>query len=442
MKIPAIKGFDQAAFEKYLKNTGMLMFGKVGSLVIKMLVTIQIANYLGAFNNGVLNGAIIYVTLFAAVASLGLDQFVVKELHTYPEDRDRILGTAFRMKFFAGLICIPAIYLTWFFFSLDDTPYLYILILSFIGVFQSFNVIDAYFQSEVKSKYIMQVQIAATLLSALIKLVLICTKSPLELFIYAAIFDFIWLAAGYFLVYSRKGRSVFNWKFDYKLSKKLLSFSWPLIISGIMVSLYMNIDQLMLHEMIGPAAQGTYTTAVNFSAAWYFVPSVIVSSLFPAILNARRDDPVRYRKRIQDLYDLMVWFSVSFAIVITLTAPLIYKLLKPEYADAAPILAVHVWSGVFVFLGTANGQYMIAENFNKMTFYRTGVGALINIILNLWFIPLMGIMGAAVATLVAYFASTFFIFFIPKLRDQAIMMFKSLFLITLIQKIRIQLQKV
>ena len=435
MKLPTIKGFDQAAFEKYLKNTGLLMLGKVGSLIIKMLVTIQIANYLKPFNNGILNGAIIYVGLFAAVASLGLDQFIIKELHTYPSNRDRILGTAFRMKFIAGVLCIPAIYISWFFFSLDDTPYLYVLILSFMGIFQSFNVIDSYFQSEVKSKYIMQVQIAATLLSAMIKMVLIYIKSPLEFFIYASIGDFIWMAVGYFLVYNRKGRQLLNWKFDYNLSRKLLSFSWPLIISGIMVSLYMNIDQLMLHEMISPAAQGTYTTAVTFSAAWYFVPGVIVSSLFPAILNARRDDPERYQKRLQNLYDLMVWFSMTFAVVVTFASPVIYRLM-PHYSAAAPILAVHVWSGVFVFLGTANGQYMIAEDLSKLTFLRNGIGAAVNIILNLWFIPLIGIMGAAIATLIAYFTSTFFVFFIPKLRPQAIMMLKSLLLITLIQKIR------
>jgi O-antigen/teichoic acid export membrane protein len=191
----------------------------------------------------------------------------------------------------------------------------------------------------------------------------------------------------------------------------------------------------MLHEMAGPAAQGIYSTAVNFSAAWYFVPIVIVSSLFPAILNARRDDPVRYQKRLQNLYDIMVWFSMFFALIVTIAAPLIYKLFKPEYASAAPILAVHVWSGIFVFLGTANGQYLIAENFNKLTFVRTSVGAVLNILLNLWLIPAMGAIGAAVATLISYFASTFFIVFIPPLRAQALMMLKSLFLITLFQKI-------
>ncbi|SMC74067.1 flippase [Pedobacter africanus] len=436
MKFPAIKGFDHEAFNKYLKNTGMLMFGKIGSLVIKMLVSIQIANHLGAFNNGILNGAIVYVALFAAVASLGLDQFTVKELHAYPEERDRILGTAFGMRLMAGLLCIPVIYLSWQFFGLEKTPYLYVLILSFTGFFQSFNIIDSYFQSEVQSKYIMQVQITATLLAAGIKLVLIFSNCALVWFVYASIFDFISLALGYLAVYNRKGRSVGQWKFDLRLARKLISFSWPLIISGIMVSLYMYIDQLMLHEMSGPAAQGLYSTAVAFSSAWYFVPTIIVSSLFPAILNARRDDPERYQKRLQNLYDIMVWFSILFALVVTIAAPLIYKLFKPEYASAAPILAVHVWSGIFVFLGTANTQYMIAENLNKITFIRTTVGAIVNILLNLWLIPVMGPLGAAVATLISYFVSTFFVVFIPQLRRQALMMLKSLFLITLFQKIR------
>ncbi|MDR6785776.1 O-antigen/teichoic acid export membrane protein [Pedobacter africanus] len=435
MKFPAIKGFDQTAFNKYLKNTGMLMFGKIGSLVIKMLVGIQIANHLGAFNYGILNGAIVYVALFAAVASLGLDQFTVKELHAYPKERDRILGTAFAMKVMAGLLCIPVIYIAWQLHDLEKTPYIYVLILSFTGLFQSFNIIDSYFQSEVQSKYIMQVQIAATLLAAIIKLVLIFGNCALIWFVYASIFDFLTLAIGYLIVYNRKGRSIGQWKFDRILAKRLMSFSWPLIISGLMVSLYMYIDQLMLHEMVGPDAQGLYTTAVTFSSAWYFVPTIIVSSLFPAILNARRDDPARYQKRLQNLYDIMVWFSMLFALGVTIAAPVIYGLFNKEYAGAAPILAIHVWSGIFVFLGTANTQYMIAENFNKFTFVRTTIGAILNVLLNLWLIPHMGGLGAAIATLISYFVSTFSILLVPKLRGQGIMMLKSLFLLTAFQKI-------
>lgn len=439
MKLPAIKGFNEEAFNKYLKNTGLLMLGRVGSLAIKMFVSIKVANYLLGYNNGILTTSITYVYLFASIAGLGLDQFIVKELHQNPTNRDKILGTAFLLKVMAGLACIPTIFIAWQIYPLSDISYQIIFILSFTGLFQSLTVVDAYFQSEVKSKYIMQVQIIGNLISAAVKFTLILTNSPLLYFVISYIFDIFLLSIGYFGVYQRKGRSIFNWGFDGKLAKKLLHYSWPLIISGIMVSVYMKIDLLMLKEIIGGKKgvkeAGIYQTAAGFSEALNFVPVAIVSSLFPAILNARRDDPERYKKRLQNLYDLMVWMSLAFAIFVTFASPIIYKLFKPEYATAAPALAIHVWGSIFVFLGVASGQYLIAEGYSKLTFIRTGVGAIVNIILNLLLIPTMGMIGTSIATVIAYFAAAFMVLLIPKTRPQGIMMLKSLFLVTAFQKI-------
>ncbi len=435
MRFPGIPGFDQQALEKYFKNTGWLFVGRIGSLLIKFIVSINIANYLGRSSNGILNGGLVYIYFFSAIASLGLDQFIVKELHQFPENRDQILGTSFWMKVSAGFCCIPLIYVAYLIYPAEGTPYRYVFVFSFIGIIQSFNVIDAYFQSQVKSKYIMQVQIFGNVVSAIIKLLLIFTKQPLQFFVYAYTFDILLLSAGYYFTYQRKQRSIFNWSYNRRLAHKLLLYSWPLIISGIMVSLYMKIDLIMLQNMSGVKEAGAYATVAQMSEAWNFIPSVIVTSLFPAILNAKRDDAGRYKKRIQHLYDLMVYLSVPTAIVITFASPLIYKLYKPEYAYAAPVLSVHIWSGIFVFLGAASSQYLIAENFNTLTFIRTGFGALVNIVLNLVLIPKMGMMGAAIATLTAYASATFFVICIPKVSDQGVMMLKSLFLVSLAKKI-------
>ena len=435
MRIPSIPGFDQQALEKYFKNTGWLFVGRIGSLLIKLIVSIKIANYLGRENNGVYIGGTTYIYFFSAIATLGLDQFIVKELHQFPKNRDQILGTSFWMKVFAGLFCIPLIWLAYQIYPAEGTPYYFVLIFSTIGIVQSLNVIDSYFQSEVQSKYIMQVQVAGNLVSAAIKVALIFAGAPIVSFVYAYAFDFLLISIGYFFTYQRNGRNIFNWAFNGKLAKKLLSLSWPLIISGIMVALYMKIDQLMIQNLSGTKESGAYATVASLSEAWNFVPSVIVTSLFPAILNARRDDLLRYKKRIQNLYDLMVYLSLPVALVITFASPIIYKFYNPEYSYAAPTLSVHIWSGVFVFLGAANSQYLIAEGYVKLTFMRTGFGAVVNILLNLILIPKMGMMGAAIATLVAYASSAFFILFIPKTRQQGLMMFKSLFLISLFQKI-------
>jgi len=435
MRFPTIPGFDQQAFQKYFKNTGMMFVGRVGSLAIKMIVGIAVANYLHRENNGILNGGTVYIYFFSAIATLGLDQYIVKELHEFPDNRDQILGTSFLMKLFAGLCCIPLIWAAYNIYPAKGTPYHYVFIFSSIGIIQAFNVIDSYFQSQVQSKYIMQVQIIGNLISALIKLVLIYLKQPLIWFVYAYTIDFLLLSIGYYFTYQRKGRSVFNWSFNLVLSKKLLYYSWPLIISGIMVALYTRIDMLMLQNISGVKESGAYATVAQISEAWNFIPAVIVTTLFPAILNARRDDVERYKKRIQNLYDLMVYISLPVALIITFAAPLIYKFFKPEYAYAAPTLSVHIWSGLFVFLGAASGQYLIAENLNKLTFVRTGFGAVVNIVLNLVLIPKMGMMGAAFATLIAYASSTMFIIFIPKVSSQGVMMLKSLFFISLLNKV-------
>jgi O-antigen/teichoic acid export membrane protein len=407
----------------------------VGSLLIKMIVSISVTNYLHRSNNGILTGGTVYIYFFSAIATLGLDQFIVKELHQFPDNRDQILGTSFWMKVIAGFCCIPLIYIAYLIYPAKGTPYDYVLIFSTIGIIQAFNVIDSYFQSQVQSKYIMQVQISGNLVSAAIKLLFIYFKMPLIWFVYAYTFDFLLLSIGYYFTYQRKQRSIFKWTFSYPLASKLLKYSWPLMVSGIMVSLYMKIDQIMLQNMAGVKEAGAYATVATLSEAWNFIPAVIVTSLFPAILNAKRDDLDRYKKRIQNLYDLMVYLSVPVAIVITFASPLIYKLYKPEYAYAAPVLSVHIWSGVFVFLGAASSQYLIAENYNTLTFIRTGFGAAINIILNIILIPKMGMMGAAIATLVAYASANFFIIFIPKVSGQGVMMFKSLFLISLVQRL-------
>jgi O-antigen/teichoic acid export membrane protein len=107
MKFPAVPGFNQQAFEKYLKNTGWLFLARVGSLAIKILAGIAVVNYLGAPANGMLNYPLVFITFFIAIAALGLDGFITRELLASPGKKGLLLGTAFRMRLIAGILVIP-----------------------------------------------------------------------------------------------------------------------------------------------------------------------------------------------------------------------------------------------------------------------------------------------------------------------------------------------
>jgi O-antigen/teichoic acid export membrane protein len=189
----------------------------------------------------------------------------------------------------------------------------------------------------------------------------------------------------------------------------------------------MRIDQVMLGEMIGAQAVGLYAAAVKLAELWSFVPGAITISVFPSIIAAKNTGVEMYGKRMQQLYDLMALLSIGIAVVITiLSREVMGFLYGSAFIEASSTLMVYIWSGVATFLGIASSQFLTAENLTRISLYRTLIGMILNVLLNLLLIPSMGIVGAAVATLISYTAATFSVAFFSASRSQAAMMLKSL----------------
>jgi len=171
----------------------------------------------------------------------------------------------------------------------------------------------------------------------------------------------------------------------------------------------MKIDQIMLGQMVGDEAVGIYSAAVRVSEVWYFIPTTIVASVFPAILEAKKRSEAQYYQRLQRLYDLMVWLSVSVALPMTLlSTPIVTLLFGEAFAASGPVLAIHIWAALFVFLGVASGKWFLAENRQLLSFQRTALGMIVNVILNFLLIPGFGVMGAAIATVISQATAAWF----------------------------------
>lgn len=442
MKIPAIPGFDPEAFQKYFKNTGWLMLGKILSMIVGFII----ARYLGPGSFGDLSFAEALTAIVAAVGTLGLDSFIIREIIHDPDKRDEILGTSFWLRIGANALLVPlsiTIYLFYHNISANPgTPLTSVVaLLAFASFFKSFNIIDSYFQSQVQSKYVVQVQNVALVISALVKAALVIFKLPMIYFALALVLDGVLLAGGLVLIYHIKDLHLSAWKFNRKRARSLINKSWPLILSSVMVSIYLKIDLVMLKQL-GSEQVGIYNSAAKISESWYFIPVAIITSVFPAMIHARKTDIVRFNKRLQNLYDLLIIISLPVAVIISFWASDIIALIYgQQYYGAGTILSIHIWSAIFVFYGSASSQYLLAEGFTFITFLRTSIGAVINIVLNVFLIPIYGGIGAAIATLIGYFTATFFILLLPNTRKHAIMMLRSLFMISIISNISTFLSK-
>jgi len=426
-KIKSLK--ENQGFMKYFRNTSWLFAEKILRMIVGLFVGIWIARYLGPEQFGLFSYAQSFVGLFTAIATLGLDGIVVRELVKAPEEADKLIGTSFILKIFGAILTLIILAIAINFTSNDSYTNTLIFIIASATIFQSFNVIDFYFQAKVLSKYVVFANIFSLFVSSLIKIYLIINEAELEAFALVILFDSFVLASGFIYFYLKQDLSIRKWEFDKDLAINLLKDSWPLILSGLVISIYMKIDQVMIKEMLDTKAVGNYAAAVRLSEAWYFIPMVISSSLFPAIINAKKENEELYYKRLQNLYSLMVWIAIAIALPMTFLSDWIVDLLfGNQYSEAGNVLMIHIWVGISVFFGVSNNKWLLIENLQKYRIQIDVFGAILNIILNLLLIPKFGIYGAAIATLVSYF-STFLIVFLyfKKLRKSLKMFFISIF---------------
>lgn len=422
-------------FKKYFKNTSWLFFERAIKILVAFFVGIYIARYLGPSDYGLLNYSESFVGLFLAIATLGLDNIVVRELVKDIKKRDELLGTAFVLKIIGAFLIFGLIAIAVRLTDNDNFTNLLIFIIAAGTIFQSFNVISFYFQSIVLSKYVVYSQTISTILGAIVNLFLIFFNMPLVYFALVILMQNILLAIGLILTYKSQKLIIFNWKLQANLAIRLLKDSWPLILSGIAIVIYMKIDQVMIKVMLGTKAVGVYAVAVKLSAVWYFIPMVICNSIFPAIINSKRINERLYYGRLQKLYNLMTWLAIGIAVPITfLSDDIIRILFGYQYQGAAAVLKIHIWAGVFVFLGVASTKYLITENYTKLSLLKTIAGAIVNVILNIILITRYNINGAAIATVFSQFVACFLITVFPKTHKNSILMLKSIFLIDSIRK--------
>ena len=424
------KLYKHEGFIKYSTNTSWLLLEKILRIILGLFVAVWVARYLGPEKYGIFSYALSFVALFTTIATLGLDEIVVRELVKDEGGRNELIGTVFWLKLMGAFVMLAVLTIAVNFTSNDTNTNTLIFIIASATIFQSFNVVDMYFQSIVLSKYVAYANIISLLISSIVKIVLILNEAQLIAFAWVVLFDSIVLASGFIFFYI-KNNSTFkieHLKFSKSIAFNLLQDCWPLVLSGIAIMVYMKIDLVMIKEMMNDEAVGQYAAAIRLSESWYFIPMVIASSLFPAIINAKKQSEEQYYTRLRIFYSLMVWIAIFIALPTTFFSDWIINLLYgEEYNKAGSVLLIHIWASVFVFAGVASSKWMINENLQIYLSINTGIGALINILLNLILIPVIGITGSALATVISYAMSAYLLLaFNKKTRINFIILTKSL----------------
>ncbi|CUS92988.1 flippase [Candidatus Kryptobacter tengchongensis] len=417
-------------FKRYFANTSWLFAEKVLRMVVGLFVGVWVARYLGPEKYGLLSYAQSFVGLFTAIATLGLDGIVVRELVKDESRRDELLGTAFWLKVIGGIGVLVFVALAVNFTSNDWYTNFIIFVIASGTVFQAFNVVDMYFQAKVMGKYIAYVNALSLFAGSLFKIYLILSEAPLVYFAWAVVFDSVVLALGYvyFYVFTKGSfRSFLHFRKSTAIS--LLKDSWPVILSGILLMIQARIDQVMIQEMVGSIEVGYYSVALRLIETFGFIPMILNSSIFPALVNAKKISQTLYNERFLNYYRLSFLLFLLTAIPIFLASEkIVVALYGFAYQPSGVLLSLMAVRLFFANTGVARGAFINIENLFRFSLFTMASGTLINVFLNYYLIPSYKSQGAIFATIVSFSITTFLIDFIySKTRENVKLQMKAIF---------------
>ena len=389
-----------------LGNSAWLLLDRLLRMGIALFVGSWMARHLGPTRYGELAYGLALIALWQVVSALGFDSVLVRDVARQTALVHRYLGTAFRMRLASGLLCwLCAIVAVLVLEPGDMTALAIVAVLGATLVFQSSDVVDLWFQSQTRSRAAVFPRMLAYCGSSVLKIALILADAPVWAFAAAMVAETALTAAALAIAY-RGHRTREAWQWDPAIARNLVRESWPFMLAGLSVIVYMRIDQMVLRSLSNAHELGVYSAMLPFSQAWQIFATTVCASVLPRLSVLKVDDPARYRFRLLQLFSCMLWLGIGVACLTAALAPwLVDHLLGAAYADSITALRWHAFTNVFVFLGVAQSVAIVSDRTSRIALVRTLIGAAVSLGLNILLVPHWGAVGAAWAALAAYLSA-------------------------------------
>ena len=386
---------------KNIKNSGWIIGEQVFRMLIQLVVGVITARYLGPSNYGSLNYTASFVTFFTSIATLGMGGVIIKKLIERPDEEGAYIGSCMGLRLIASFLSILSVSVIVYILNPSDYIKLILVFLqSFQLSFKAIEILDSWFQRHLKSKYVSVGKMIACIIVSAYKIFLLATSKSIIWFALSNSLMEAVIALVEWIFYKKEGGQKLS--FSFSVGKQVLFESYHFILSGLMVAIYSQMDKIMIGQMLTDTDVGYYTTATAICGMWIFVPTAIINSFNPMIMELKKSrNETLYLRRLQQLYSFVIWLCLGFSLVIAVLAKIIVLVLYgSSYLGAVGALRITIWCETFAMIGTLRGIWIICENKNKYVKYYIAIGAIVNLVLNAIMIPQIGINGAAIATLI------------------------------------------
>ncbi len=396
--------------KRLLNNTSWILLNHIFQMVLNFIIGIITVRYLGPSNYGDITYITSYVAFFSSLSLMGLDTVVIKELVKNPDRDGEIIASATFLRITVSLISVLAVPGIVLVMDNGDPVLIRIAILNTLRlVFYAFDTIAFWYQYKLLSKKIALADMAAFTLASIYRIYILATAKNIYWFAFYETFIYLVSALFYIPLFLKDEHSPVRVRKDICLN--LLKTCIPYMISGVMVTLYMTMDKIMIKQILHSSDEvAFYSSAVIICNLIAFIPNSISLSARPVLIEMKQQKAQNYETRTSQVMAVIIWIGIVYSVLIDIFSPFIVNVLYgPDYIKTASVLRILVWCTLAENLIKIRDTWLINAGQSRFVTVFSTAGTILNIIVNALLIPKIGIYGAAAATIVTQFAVTLFI---------------------------------
>lgn len=387
--------------EKLISNSFWMMTSKIYSMLVSLVVGSLSARYLGPSNYGLLNYGTAIISFFTTVSALGFSFTIVVDMVKKPDKAGSYLGTALITRFATAMISFLGIIALVSVLEPDNKLLQVVTALQAISVvMNTYEVLLYWFQMQLQMRFVTLASMVALTVTGIWRISLLVFNASVEFFALSNSITALVCGGIVAVIFLKNDHPKLT--FNIKDGIYLLKESYHFIISGLAVTLYSQLDRIMLGKMISTEMVGYYSAAMVIATMWEFIPNALINSARPVVTELKQNNEEEYLKKYKllllSISALGLFVSVGFMFLGGVAINILYG---ASYAPATAALKILIWSTSFSMIGTARVVWLVNENIGGYEKYFTIMGSIVNVILNALFIPIWGITGAAMTTLVS-----------------------------------------
>ncbi len=391
-----IKGEIVSHFKSVLPNLTALTLAEIVFRSVNFISNVFIARYFAVNEFGKIGFITSIIACFNIIIDFGFDIYGIREIAKSPSTSKFVFNQINSVKLFLALITFGLVVVTSIFFSSGEEKYLYLLYgltiistsINFSWYFKAIEKMNIIFKAKAFSSLIflsLILLLTVTIRSILIIPIALLVSQLTEFFIYKN--DF-----------SEKFKINFRNIFD--KVKSLFAETFLIGLSSFFILVYYNLDMIMLGYYKGHSEVGIYNAAYKIFLIFIVPFQLIITAFFPR-LSRNKPSKTKSFKSLFYTYSLSLFISslILFIVLFYFPNEIIHIVFGLKYAEAYKPLSILSLNVLVIAINIIFGNPLIAWGQQKKYIIPIGIGAIINIILNIILIPKYSYNGAALATL-------------------------------------------